>query len=140
MSYKSDRHFYVRLLKIFIVLALLGVVVLVYTGLTSDPSTMAFSLIAFVISVAALVMTTLQSLSISRQLRITERAMELMREADGQLTTLVSEDKKLSREIRQDLAIDRHIIEVLEEVGVGETSEERHEVAQRIAKRIADNK
>lgn len=136
MSYKTDRRFYTALLKIFVVLALVGVALLVYTSLTSDPSTMMFSLIAFVISVAALVMTTLQSLTISRQLRITERAIELVREADDQLEALAREDKKLSREIRQDLALDKQIVEALEEVGVGTTSEERHHVARRIAGRI----
>ena len=137
MSYKTDRRFYTALLKIFVVLALVGVALLVYTSLTSDPSTMMFSLIAFVISVAALVMTTLQSLTISRQLHITERAIELVREADDQLEALAREDKKLSREIRQDLALDKQIVEALEEVGVGTTSEERHHVAKHIASQLA---
>lgn len=136
MSYKSERKFYLNLLKVFVVLAFFGVAVLVYTSFTSDPTDIAFSLIAFMISVAALVMTTLQSLSISRQLRITEHAMELMRAADNQLEVLVDEDKKLSEEIRQDLLLDRQIVEVLEEVGIGDTAEERHEVAGRIAERL----
>lgn len=62
--------------------------------------------------------------------------MELLREADGQLELLVDEDKKLSAEIRQDLLLDRQIVEILEEVGVGDTERERHEVARRIASRV----
>lgn len=136
MSRRDDRRFYFNLLKIFIVIAFVGVITLIYTSLTTDPTDIVFSLIAFVISVAALIMTTLQSLSISRQVRITERAMELMRATDSQLEDLVDEDKKLSREIREDLALDRKIVEVLEEVGVGDTLEDRHEVARRIASRV----
>lgn len=136
MSYKDDRRFYVNLLKVFIVLSLFGIAALVYANLTSDPTDMAFSLIAFMISVAALVMTTLQSLSISRQVRITERAMELMRTADRQLEALAKEDRRLGEEIRQDLLLDRRIVEVLEEVGVGDSTEERHKVARAIASRV----
>lgn len=136
MSYTNDRKFYLNLLRIFIVLALVGIAALVYTSLTSNSTDTAFSLIAFMISVAALIMTTLQSISISRQLRITERAMELMREADTQLEELVDEDKKLSQEIRQDLVLDRQIVEILEDVGIGDTTEERHEVARRIAAQV----
>lgn len=139
MSYETDRRFYGNLLKIFIVLAIVGIAVLVYTSFTSDPTTVAFSLIAFMISVAALMMTTLQSLSISRQLRITENAMKLMRENDRQLEELVEEDRKLGEEIRQDIALDHQIVKVLEEVGVGDDDTERHEVAQRIAQRIKNN-
>lgn len=137
MSYQNDRRFYLNLLKIFIILALVGIAALLYTSFTSDPTSVAFSLIAFMISVAALMMTTLQSLSISRQLRITENAMKLMRETDRQLEELVDEDKKLGEEVRLDIALDRQIVEVLEEVGVGDSAEERHEVAKQIARRIA---
>jgi hypothetical protein len=139
MSYETDRRFYGNLLKIFMVLAVVGIAVLVYTSFTSDPTTVAFSLIAFMISVAALMMTTLQSLSISRQLRITENAMKLMRETDRQLEELVDEDKKLSEEVRKDIALDLRIVEVLEEVGVGDSEQERQMVAARIAKKLGDN-
>lgn len=136
MSYQSDRRFYISLVKIFVILAFIGIAVLVYTSYTTDLADIAFSLIAFMISVAALVMTTLQSLSISRQVRITERAMELMRETDNQLEKLADEERKLSREIRQDLALDRKIVEVLEEVGVGNSADDRREVARKIAERV----
>lgn len=136
MSYQSDRRFYTNLIKVFAVLAFIGIAVLVYTSYTTDLADIAFSLIAFMISVAALVMTTLQSLSISRQVRITERAMELMRETDNQLEKLVDEERKLSKEIHQDLLLDRKIVEVLEEVGVGSSAEDRHEVARKIASRV----
>ena len=136
MSYKSDRRFYLNLLIVFAVLACIGIATLVYANLTSGLEDVAFSLIAFMISVAALVMTTLQSLSISRQVRITQRAMELLRETEDRLELLAAEDKKLNQEIREDLLLDRKIVEVLEEFGVGDTAQERHTVARKIANRV----
>lgn len=136
MSYRDDRRFYLSLVKVFIVLAFIGIIVLLYANLTSDPKDVAFSLIAFMISVAALLMTTLQSLSISRQVRITERAMELMRRAEDRLEMLANEEKKLGKEIRQDLLLDRKIVEVLEELGVGDTPKERRTVARQISARV----
>lgn len=138
MGYQSDRKFYTSLIRVFIVLAFIGIVVLIYTSYTTDLADIAFSFIAFMISVAALVMTTLQSLSISRQVRITERAMELMRETEHRIEELAGEERKLSKEIRQDLLLDRKIVEVLEEVGVGDNAEERRKVARKIASRVHD--
>lgn len=137
MSYKNTQSFYLNLIKIFIVLAVIGVAALIYTRFRDDPSYLAFSLIAFVISVAALVMTILQSLSIARQVKITERAARLVHETGERLEVLVAEDRKLERDIRQDIELDREIITVLEEFGVGENEEERKKVASRIAHRVA---
>lgn len=139
MSYRSDRSRYLLLAKIFVILSVIGIGVLIYTSLGDDPTHLAFSLIAFVISVAALIMTTLQSLSISRQVRMTERAARLVHETAEQLEQLVKEDHKLEREIREDIRLDREIISVLEDHGVGESDEERQTVAQRIASKIKKN-
>ena len=109
---------------------------LIYASLGDDPSHLVFSLIAFVISVAALIMTTLQSLSISHQVRVTEKAARLVHETAQQLEQLVKEDHRLEREIREDIKLDRAIIAILEEHGVGDTDEARHAVAQRIAMKI----
>lgn len=136
MSYRSDRSRYLLLAKIFVIVSVIGAGILIYASLGDDPSHLAFSLIAFVISVAALIMTTLQSMSIARQVRITERAARLVHETAQQLEALVKEDHKLEREIREDIKLDREIISVLEDHGVGDTEAQRHEVAQRIASKI----
>lgn len=81
-------------------------------------------------------MTTLQSLSISRQVRMTERAARLVHETAEQLERLVKEDHKLEREIREDIRLDREIIAVLEDHGVGENDEERRAVATNISSKI----
>ncbi|RYX78367.1 hypothetical protein EON76_05725 [bacterium] len=137
MSYRNDRTKYILLARVFVLLAFVGVGVLIFTNLGHDPSQVAFSLIAYVISVAALIMTTLQSLSISRQVQTTERAARLVHETAEQLKALVAEDHRLEREIRQDIRLDHEIIAILEEHGVGESDDERHQVASRIAQKLS---
>lgn len=136
MSYKKDKTFYLFLIKIFLVIAFAGVALLVYASLQDDPSDLAFSLIAFVVSVTALIMTTLQSLSIARQLSLTRRAAELVHETSERLETLVAEDKKLGQEVRRDITLDHEIIAALEELGIGATDDERKQVASHITKRV----
>ena len=104
MGIKNTQSLYINLIRVFVSIAIIGVALLIYTSLQDDPSNFAFSLIAFVISVAALVMTTLQSLSIARQVRITEKAARLVNETSEELGYLVKEDRKLEKEIR-------HVIE-----------------------------
>lgn len=82
-------------------------------------------------------MTTLQSLSIARQVQLTERAAREVRETGTQLEALIREDHRLEREIRQDIKLDHEIIAVLEEHGVGDDDEQRHVVAKRIAQKLS---
>lgn len=137
MSDKGLQTFYTNLVRVFVLVSVIGAAILIYNSLQDDPSHLAFTLIAFVISVAALVMTTLQSLSIARQVRVTQKAARLVQETGERLEVLVAEDRKLERDIRQDIELDREIISVLEEFGVGENEEERKKVATRIAHRVA---
>lgn len=134
MSYNDYRALYVLLVKIFVVFSVVGVGVLIYTNFQNDPSDIAFPLIAFVISVAALVMTTLQSLSIAKQVRVTERAARLVAEASSSIEALVSEDRKMENDIREDMKIDHEIIAILEEQGIGDSEHDRKQVAKKISK------
>jgi len=136
MNPKNYRAFYLLLVKIFVVISVVGIAVLIYTGVHNGLSTIAFSLIAFVISVAALVMTTLQSLSIARQVRITQHSAKLVSDASSKIETLVREDRKMERELQQDLELDHAIIAVMEQYGVGKDETERKHVAAMIARAI----
>ncbi len=136
MKTRSTQSFYFTLVKIFIAIALVGIAALLYTGLQDSPSEILFSLIAFAVSVIALVMTTLQSVSIAKQVKITEKAARLVHETGEQLEELVEEDRKLAREIRQDIKLDHEIISALEEMGIGESHEERQKVASHITKKV----
>lgn len=135
MSRKSDRIFFVLIL-VFIIIAAIGLIFLVVTNIGKNPSDIAFSLIAFVISVAALVMTTLQSVSIARQVRITTRAARLVGESTEQLSMLVKEEHVIEKEIRQDIAMDQEIFSILEEYGIGDNQDERKKVATKIAEKV----
>lgn len=81
-------------------------------------------------------MTTLQSLTIARQLRVTERAAELVRESSSRIEVLTQQDGELAKEIHKDVRFDREIIAALEELGLGESAEERHKAAAHIKKRV----
>ncbi len=135
MNDKSEQIFFV-LLRIFVGIAIVGLMVLFLTNLDKRPSDIAFSLIAFFISVAALVMTTLQSVSILRQVRVTKRAARLVQESSDTIQLLIKEDKTMEKALREDLALDKEIIEALEEHGVGNNEDERAAVAKTIKKRL----
>lgn len=135
MNEKNEQIFYV-LLRIFVGISIVGLFILIVTNLNRSPSDIAFSLIAFVISVAALVMTTLQSVSISRQVRVTKHAAKLVQETSEVLQLLIKENKTMEYTIKQDLTLDREIIAALEEHGVGNNEDERQAVAKAIKKRL----
>ncbi len=135
MNEKNEWIFFV-LLRIFVGIAIVGLMVLFLTDLDKRPSDIAFSLIAFCISVAALVMTTLQSVSILRQMRVTKRAAKLVQESSDIIQTLVKEDKTMERVLREDLALDKEIIGALEDHGIGDNEGERVAVAKSIKHRL----
>lgn len=135
MNEKNERLFII-LLRVFITLAVLGLSVLVVTNIGKNPSDIAFSLIAFIVSVAALVMTTMQSASIAHQVKVTNHAARLVRETGAQLEKLVHEERNLERDIRKDLVADEGIVAVLEEYGIGESKKQRQEVAAKIAQKV----
>ena len=136
MKYKDVQSRYILLARIFILLAVIGLGILIVTSIGDDPSNLAFSLIAFVISVAALLMTVLQSASIARQVYLTEKAARELKDTGEQLHALIDRDTRLAREIHQDIELDHEIIGVLEEHGIGANDTERHHVAKRIAQRL----
>lgn len=131
-----EKKFYYLLVQLFVIVAVIGLVLLFLSAVGKKPSEMLFSIIAFVISVAALVMTTLQSLSIARQVRLTHRSAKLVYEATRGLDQLVKQDKKLEREIHQDIDLDHEIITILEEYGIGTSKNERTAVAEALTKKI----
>lgn len=136
MSYKDVRNRYFLFARIAILVSLIAVVVLMLASVGEDPSHLTFSVIAFAISVAALLVTILQSVSIAKQVQITEKAAREVRETGEQLKELVSSDHRLLREVRQDIELDREIIAVLEEHGVGASQDERTAVAKRITQKL----
>lgn len=123
-------------MRVFVLISALGIVILILTNYDKDPSDIAFSLIAFAISVAALIMTTLQSASIAQQVRVTYKATQLVKESADDLHALIKEERILEREIRQDIAMDQEIMGVLEEYGIGDNQDERKKVAAAVTTKV----
>lgn len=136
MGYRDDRSRYYLFAKIIILVALVGLAILVFANIGEDPSQLTFSMIAFGIGVAALLVTILQSVTISKQMQMTERAAREVRETGEQLKNLVQNNLKLEREVEEDIQLDHKIIAVLEEYGLGENDEARHKVARHIAQKL----
>lgn len=132
----KEKKFYYLLVQLFVTIAVVGLVLLFLSAIGKTPSEMLFSIIAFVVSVAALVMTTLQSLSIARQVRLTHKSAQLVHEASKELGQLVEQHKKLEREIHQDMDLDHEIIAILEEYNVGASRHERVAVAGALTEKI----
>lgn len=135
MNEKNEQIFFI-LLRIFIGFAIFGILVLMITNFGKNPSNIAFSLIFFIISTAALVMTTLQSVSISRQIQTTNHAARLVKETADEIQKLITEERLLERDIRKDLAADEGIVAILEEYGIGANKQERRKVAAKIAEKV----
>lgn len=131
---RHQRTLYTKLVWVFIVIAVVGVGVLVYESAIGQSDAVLFSLVVFVISIAALVMTTLQGISAERQLRLTEGIMRQARQSNRSMEKLVEEDRKLERDIRKDMQLDQEVVNILEKYGVGHSPEVRHKVAREIAR------
>lgn len=134
MNYRRASSRYFLLARLVIILAVLGLGVFVVANVGEDLSQTAFGLIAFIISAAALLLTTLQSVSIVKQEQLTEQAVREVRETGEQLKLLISSDRKLAHQVNEDIELDRKIIEVLEEHSVGDSHDARRDAAKRIRK------
>lgn len=136
MGYRDIRSRYYLFAKIIILVALVGLAILVFANIDEDPSQLTFSMIAFCIGVAALLVAILQGVAISKQMQMTERAAREVRETGEQLKNLVRNNMKLEREIEEDIQLDHKIISVLKEYGLGEDDQVRHKVARHIALKL----
>lgn len=128
-----QKSLYTKLVWVFIAIAAVGVAILFYEAMIGQSNTVLFSLIVFTISIAALIMTTLQGISADRQLRLTEKIMRETRESNHSMEQLVEEDRKLGRDIRKDMILDQEVVSILEQYGVGDNAEVRRKVARKIA-------
>lgn len=136
---RHQRTLYTKLVWVFIAIAVVGVGVLVYESAIGQSDAVLFSLVVFVISIAALVMTTLQGISAERQLRLTEGIMRQARQSNRSMEKLVEEDRKLERDIRKDMQLDQAIVDILEQHGVGKNADVRRQVAKHIAEKTKSN-
>ena len=122
-------------LRVTIVLAIVGSLILLVTRKDTGPS-LAFDLLAYVISIMAVVLTTLQSIAIARQVRLTRHSAAQVTEAVNKLEELVVTDKKLTKIILKDSELDAQIVLALANYGVGKSAQEREKIAKFVSKKI----
>lgn len=134
MEYKNEEIFH-TILRITLLVALVASVALLITKRDAGP-TVAFDLLAYVISFTALILTTLQSISIARQVRITRHAAAKITEALHSIEELTQADKKLSKSIQKDAELDQKIVEALSLHGVGRTQKQRGEIAESVRQNL----
>lgn len=137
MKYKNEEIFH-YILRITVLVAVISSIALLITKRDAGP-TVAFDLLAYIISFTALILATLQSITISRQMRITRNAAAKITEALHSLDDLVKADAKLSKVINHDARLDEKIIAALAEHGIGENEEQRTKIARSV-RRAANKK
>lgn len=123
-------------LRVTFVIAIVGALILLVTRRDTGPS-LAFDLLAYVVSIMAVVLTTLQSIAIARQVRLTRHSTAKVTEVVGKLEGLIAADRELARIVRQDSKIDAKIVEALAEYGIGDSVVEREKIAKAVSKKIS---
>lgn len=126
------------LLRVTVLVAIIALVSLLITKRDTGP-TVAFDVLAYVLSFTALILTTLQSISIARQVRITRHASAKITETLHSIEKLTKAENKLSREIAKDTELDERVIAALSEQGVGSGEKERAVIARAVAQHIRSN-
>lgn len=127
-------------LRIITVLAILGSIVLLINKQNASRSDIAYELVVYAITISALTLTTLQSIAIAQQIRITRRSSGKITEAVNKLEQLESAEKRLAGAVMHDDAMERLIVKALHKAKVGENDSERERVAKIVRREIKDQK
>jgi hypothetical protein len=130
---KQKEKVFHNILVVTAIAAIIGVIALILNNVFGGP-TIAFDLIAFITGVAALIMTTLQSISISRQLHITERSNDKLNETINTIEKLVMVDRKIAREVEEDSEFDHEIVMALTDGSIDDQT--RQEIADTIRQAV----
>ena len=118
-----------------VVVALAGLVLLFgrqYLGYGG----LAYELIAYGISVIALVLAVLSVLNSVRQGRIMRRMVRDVHHAVAELEDVSQTSAKIQRQLGKDYRMNQAIAEVLAEHGVGENEKVRQKIARKVARRL----
>lgn len=131
---QNDRasHIVLRLITLF---AILGSVVLLLAKKDTG-SALAYELFVYAISISALTLTTLQSISIARQIRITRRSSGKITEAVNKLQELEAAERKLTRIVMHDETMEKVIAKALHEAKVGTNDVERAKIAKSVRREL----
>ena len=109
--------------------AIVGSVILLLAKKGSGTD-LAYELLVYAISISALTLTTLQSISIARQMRITRRSTGKLTEAVNKLEELEAVERQLTRVVMHDEEIEKVIVKALHQAKVGANDTERARIAK----------
>lgn len=122
-------------LRLITLAAIVGSVILLLAKKGSGTD-LAYELFVYAISISALTLTTLQSISIARQMRITRRSTGKLTEAVNKLEELEAVERQLTRVVMHDEEIEGVIIRALHEAKVGANDKERTRIAKIVRKQL----
>ena len=104
MNKKNERKF-ILILQVTAGVAVVGIALLIYTRWQNGPSAI-FDLMAYVVSIAALAMTTLQSISISKQMKVTQDGSDKIEATVAKLEELIANEKVTTQTLKKDIKLD----------------------------------
>ena len=133
MNKKNERKF-ILMLQVTAGVAVVGIALLIYTRWQNGPSAI-FDLMAYVVSIAALAMTTLQSISISKQMKVTQDGSNKIESAVAKLEELIASEKVTTEVLKKDIKLDEE-----NEQMVRGLFQEENEIEQKIESLISELK
>lgn len=122
-------------LRVVTLAAIIGSVILLITK-RGNGTAIVYDFFVYAISISALTLTTLQSISIARQIRITRRSSGKITEAVNKLEELEVQERKLERAVMHDDVMERLVAKALHEAGVGNNDTERKRVAKIVRREL----
>jgi len=122
-------------LRSITVVAIVGAVFLLISRKDSG-SAIIYDLFVYGISISALTLTTLQSISIAQQVRITRRSTGRLTEAVNKLDDLANEERKLAKAVLHDEEIEKHLIRALGQNKIGKNVKERTKIARAVRRSL----
>lgn len=123
-------------LRVTFVMAIIGSLILLVTRKDAGPS-LAFDLLAYTISIMAVVLTTLQSIAIAKQTRLTRHAAAKVTESVKKIEDLIESDRRLAKTIEKSAKLDEDIVLALAQYGVGNSAKERQKIAKSVSEKIS---
>lgn len=117
---KTEKVLWILLYAVIFV-AIIGASILVWQGSTSELAI--FELLAFSVSITALVLATLSAINNVQQMRTTRSLLKEMRAAIRELQALNHENEMIKRKVYEGYNQSKGIVHALEEAGLTEAEQ-----------------
>ncbi len=134
-SHRAERIFYILLILITIV-AFIGLFLLIMQAKTAELAL--FELLAFSISITAVILAILGAISNVHQARVTRRIVRDLHQAVEELHDINADNESIKRAIGRDYALAKDIAEALAEAGMLD-DDARHQVARQVEHKVRTN-